>query len=69
MEEALLVSFSPTDKYLVFVASDSPRAMHAYNLQTDDVFTVTVDEQYVASGRLFWSQDTDKAIFMAATNV
>ncbi len=59
------VSFSPTDEYLTYVASDSPRDVHVYNLQTGDVFTVTVDKQYIASGKFSWSQDGNKAIFMA----
>jgi WD40 repeat protein len=60
------VSFSPADKYLVYVASNNPRDVHIYNLQTGDIFTIMIDDQYDASGNLEWSQDGNKAIFMAA---
>ena len=58
------VSFSPTDKYLAYVSSDSPRDVHLYNLKTGDVFSIVIDEQYVASGNFSWSQDSNQAVFV-----
>jgi WD40 repeat protein len=60
------VSFSPSDKYLTYVISDSVRDVHVYNLQTGDIFTITIDTQYDASGKFEWSPDGNKAIFVAA---
>lgn len=58
-------SISPADKYLIYVISNSPRDIHISNLQTGDIFTINVDKQYVAGGRFSWSQDGNKAVYMA----
>ncbi len=58
-------SLSPTDKYLTYIISNSPRDIHISNLQTGDAYTLTVDEPYIASGNFVWSQDGNKAIFVA----
>lgn len=59
------VSISPTDQYLTYIVSSNPRDVHVSNLQTGDTFTITIDKQYIASGRFSWSQDSNQAIFIA----
>jgi len=61
-----VASFSPSGKYLVYVIAGEPRNVHIYNLQTGDTFIITLDEQYIASGLFEWSQDSKRAIFVAA---
>lgn len=55
-------SFSPTDKYLTYVISNSPRDIHVSNLQTGGTYNLTLDNSYIASGNFVWSQDGSKAI-------
>jgi hypothetical protein len=58
-------SLSPSDKYLAYVMSSSPRDIHISNLQSGDSYTIEVDEQYVASGKFSWAHNGNKAVFVA----
>jgi Tol biopolymer transport system component len=58
-------SFSPTDRHLAYVASNDPRVVNVYDLQSGEIFTITVDEQYIASGNFTWSKDGNQIVFMA----
>ena len=58
-------SLSPNDRYLTYVSSKSPREIYVNNLQTGDTYTLTIDEQFIASGNFVWFQDSNRAIYVA----